>query len=65
MMDVIKELVDDEKLTEVIKGAETEGEKQLIVLLLIRNNLKSIKGWVSFFGVLLIIQIVAAFFLLL
>jgi type IV secretory pathway component VirB8 len=56
--DYIDFLLDDEKLSEELAKAETIEEKQLIALLWIRNNLKSIKAWVTFFGVLAIISII-------
>ncbi|MFA7408237.1 MAG: hypothetical protein WCY93_10535 [Anaerolineaceae bacterium] len=62
-MDTLKELIDDEGLFKAISEAETDTEKQLIMLALIRNNTKSIKAWVTLFGILCLIGIVLSLFI--
>ena len=57
-MEYIDYLLDNEKISDEMSKAETLEEKQLIALLLIRNNLSKIKGWVTFFGVIAIISLV-------
>lgn len=61
-MNALKDLLDDEGLFKAISEAETETEKLLIMLALIRNNTKSIKSWVAFFGVISVIAMVLSLF---
>lgn len=61
-MDALKDILDDEGLFKAISEAETETEKLLIMLALIRNNTKSIKSWVAFFGVVGVIAMVLSLF---
>jgi len=49
-------LVNDDEVRNEIKNAETMDEAQLIMLTLIRNNLKTIKNWITFFAVIAIIS---------
>jgi hypothetical protein len=56
-----KILLADEGLFKAIIEAETETEKLLLVLAQIHNNTKSIKAWISFYGVLTIIGMIAWF----
>jgi hypothetical protein len=64
-MQVIRELIDSESLSGKIENAETFEEQQLIMLVVIRNNLnflrddlKTIKNWVMFFGIVSILSVV-------
>ena len=66
---IIKDLLGDEILENQIINASSSEESQLIMLIVIRNNLNtirdtlfSIKGWITFFGILAIIQIVISLF---
>jgi hypothetical protein len=68
-MTVIRDLLDDESLCDSIEKANSPEESQLMFLILIRNNLntirdtlKSIQGWVTFFGIVAVIGMVLSLF---
>jgi len=70
--DILDDLMGSETFSDYIKNAESEEERELIVLTVIRNNLNTIrdsvntiKGWVSFFGIMSIISGVLWFILFL
>ena len=70
-MDFIQRLVHNNEYSEKIQRAETDSERELIVLLLIRNNLNdirkyliSIQSWVMFFGLLTTIGMIFGFIFL-
>lgn len=65
MDDKLKKLLNDEVLIKAIDETETENEKLLIMLAVIRNNLilirdntKSVRAWVTFFAVLTVISLI-------
>ena len=65
MDDKLKKLLNDEVLIKAIDETETENEKLLIMLAVIRNNLilirdntKSVRAWVTFFVVLTVISLI-------
>jgi len=53
----------DEAARYNFENVETIEEKQLIALLMIRNNLKRIGGWVQFFGIIAVISLVISILL--
>jgi len=68
-INLIRELVDNENIVQDFEKAETDSEKQLIALLLIRNNLQMIKsevesisGWMKFFGIIAILGLILSIF---
>lgn len=61
-------LRNEENLRKALNESQTPEEKQLIALLLIRNNLKknrvyleNMNGWVKFFGVITVLNLIGGF----
>jgi len=59
----VLKLLLDIKAYETMKEAETIEEKQLIALLFIRNRLKTISNWITFFAVIAILSFFINLFL--
>ena len=55
-------LLDDKKAIDFFNKVETIEEKQFVALLMIRNNLKAIQGWMTFLGILVIIGLLFTLF---
>ena len=67
--ELISDLLEDNGLAKMVNEAETIDEKQLLMLIIMRNNLnfirddlKTIKAWVIFFGVVTVIGAILSIF---
>jgi hypothetical protein len=67
--DILDRQVDNETISADLKAAESQEERELIMLAVIRNNLntirdhlETIKGWMTFIGILIVIGIVVSLF---
>ena len=67
--DILDGQIDNETISADLKAADSDEERMLIMMAVLRNNLntirdhlESIKGWVTFMGVLIIIGIVLSLF---
>ena len=67
--ELITNLLDDKDLARMVNEAGTVEEKQLLMLIFMRNNLsfiredlKTIKTWVIFFGIITVIGMIFSIF---
>lgn len=63
--DILDQQLDSEQISSDLKNAESVEERELIMLAVIRNNLntirdhvETIKGWITFMGVLVLIGLI-------
>ena len=63
-MELVKDLLDNDLLAKKFEEAGSTEEMQLIALLLIRNNVQTIKGWVVFFGVTSILAVIVVWIMM-
>ena len=57
----IKNFLDD-AARKNFENVETIEEKQLIALLMIRNNLKDIRNWATYFGIISVLGLLLGFY---
>ena len=67
--ELISALLEDKDLARMVNEAGTVEEKQLLMLIFVRNNLKfiredlkTVKSWVIFFGIITLIGIIISIF---